>query len=331
MDSHRLAKVLSLALLFSNLIGALVRAADNSIPGEANLAWKKSEAFYGEFEAQFELSNVVASSQRHVVQKGKILSSPTLFLVDCVGTGTGDGREAKSKADVRGYNPRYMFVLKHGLNNEWVIDGVRPLSASFSLEQADRAVGVSYQPFLKAHYCLGDLPLSKAFARTDIVVDKVTTTKEGGAPRVNVAFSCTCKDDKSPMRFLKSGTLSLDPDNSWIIRRAKYVAEQNGVSFNSELRTSFKDSGEAFLLPVKVTRHVSQGAVVHEQHFTFLAYTNRPIKEAEVALAAYGLPEIDGASPGMTGKISGWMWILGVGLLFLIIGLTMRRLFRQKN
>ena len=218
--------------------------------------------------------------------------------------------------NVSGENSQYSFQLTRDQDSKpWVI---RALERKTGSEPGNHAavVGLSLGPPQKDVPSLVQSPHFQLLA--------LDSENEDTAKLIRVTFSYS-GGGKDPLR---NGWMLLDPNHDWVVRKTRVNLAAEGMDTEFTVQYDYKDGSDHHPIITKslvrsTTKAIDRLVSGLEVAAEFDLHEQEVVPEKEFMLSAFGLPE-----PGSRGTTRWYLWLGGLGMLCLALGLIVARLRR---
>jgi hypothetical protein len=237
-------------------------------------------------------------------------------------------RGSDLRGEVKAYNQRYGFTLQRIVeDSDWFITSqvARQGTDAFSPFSADLDMRCQYLALRLIRVRGRDL--SELFQQPTFRIVEARDISDNGASAVLIRFDNTHPWDAKPVCSIQRGTLVLDPQSFWCLRRAEL--EEIYSSGPSRCRIQFQYDRSSSGVPILVS-HVDEGEgenvetkarqIYRVEELAQLEYATDLPPDEDFTLSAFGFAEPTTASWGMR-----WYILLAViGVAFVALGIWLR-------
>lgn len=237
--------------------------------------------------------------------------------------------------EVIGINPNYAFELQKKAKDEsWAITNLDVnLEDGVQFDSA-RTVAANTSTAFLLRVAGGEVGTLPAMVKDPaFVLKNAERVREGNKDFVRVSFGH--QGPRDPNRVWRDGWVILDPEHYWVIRRFEFRTEWfkgKGQYETGRIRgeIDFAVTTKGAPLPVKHQMQITidkPNAPAEERLLVrdYALRENADIPDVEFTLTAFGLPE----PTGIKRPVPWFIWIGGIGLLCVVIGLVFAWLKRR--
>lgn len=326
----RYALATVLALLLLTVGDNPFFAADNDLKEqflkEAPVAWNEYASFLKTIQGKTISKATFTKDQRVTGGFLEILQNK-----DCKLIVAQDDHEKSTKGYLIGCNPDYCFKLTR-LNptDKWLFSSAHP---SQNLQNEKSPLWEEPELFItlqtKALLTLERVDLRDLVKKKEFQIKSIKPVVYEGDPCVELTFNSRheypAKEGSEPYYPEQSGTLVLDPQKSWLLRKANLICDYinvQGMAFDKEIKIR---PGPEPRFPIPVESNSKTKSVHSNRLFDYTSEKSLP-PDSRFRLPAYGFPEM-----GETQSPTRWyLWFTLAGLCFLLGGWLYSRWNKKK-
>jgi len=237
-----------------------------------------------------------------------------------------------SIGQVHGFNTKYRFTLtRKSAEGGWVLQSLQQGNMGYTPKE-----WAEWLTPLRAHIFLwSGIELPLLIKQPTFRVVHAYVVREGDANLVAIDFDNTHAIDSAPDCLIQSGSLLLDPDRFWTLRRCLLHHKYSDVGdLTLKIEYVAKDPSAKYPIPKRMSAiHVpkdpkaEKSIVDHVWEFD-LREAARPPADTEFTLSAFGLPEPVGVTWEKP-RSRTWIWLLVGAVSAALLAFVFRRLKRR--